>query len=699
MVLFGVLVLLAFVGATAYDVRASYRDTVIATNREISNVAHALAEQTAWTWQAVDLLLLDTARWYRDDAANIPETHLDSVLAARTAGVRQVSLVTIVDADGIQHYRSLGSSPAHLDVSDRPYFIAQRDNANIGLFMSEPILTRSTGRNAVVLSRRLEDAQGGFAGIVTAIVDLDDLQRFYSAINLGTGTATYLLREDGTLLLRNPPASSGVGEKFPALAAVAGSVPVAGSARAGRITNPIDGMGDFIAVAGVRDTPLKVAVVRDYRTALQPWRAQSVSIAVRTLGLSVLGALTIVAVLRQLRQIESAQVDKERLEAQLRQSQKMEAIGTLAGGIAHDFNNILGAILGYGELANEHVQAGSALRRYVDNVMHAAGRAKILVDRILGFSRSGMGERVPVNVQFVVEEALELLQTSLLEGVRLETRLAAGNAAVIGDATRLHQVTMNLCTNSMHAMAASGGTLRVVLEPIELTETRAISRGALAPGDYVRLLVADTGTGIPAEVMERIFDPFFTTKGVGEGTGLGLSLVHGIVSDLGGGIDVVSEVGHGTRFEIWLPVVGEAPRPVVEETMELPLAAGETVMIVDDERPLVNLTEEMLAQLGYEPIGFVSSAAALRAFQAQPHRFDIILTDEAMPDLTGTDLAREIRRLRPEVPILLMSGYGGSQLDVRASRNGVTEVLRKPLQKRELGAALARALEFAHVPS
>ncbi len=338
----------------------------------------------------MDLLLLDTARWYREDAQNIPEAKRDSVLAARTAGVRQVRLITIMDEQGIQHYRSQGSSPGHLDVSDRAYFIAQRDKADVGLFTSEPMVARSTGRSAVHLSRRMEDEHGQFAGIVAAILDLDDLQAFYSAINLGVGTSTYLLRDDGTLLLRNPPAVGRVGEKFPVLAA-ASSGPVVASTSMGHFTNPFDGLPAFVAVADVRDTPLRVAVVRDRQTALESWRAQSISIAVRTLVLTLLGALTILAVLRQLRLIETAQVDKERLEAQLRQSQKMEAVGTLAGGIAHDFNNILGAILGYGELAHQHAAAGSVLRRYLDNVLHAAGRAKLLVDRILGFSRSGDG--------------------------------------------------------------------------------------------------------------------------------------------------------------------------------------------------------------------------------------------------------------------------------------------------------------------
>jgi PAS domain S-box-containing protein len=390
-----------------------------------------------------------------------------------------------------------------------------------------------------------------------------------------------------------------------------------------------------------------------------------------------------------------AQANKEQLEAQLRQSQKMEAVGTLAGGIAHDFNNILGAILGYGELAHQYSAEGSPLRRYLDNVMHAAERAQALVERILGFSRSGVGERAPVNVQFVIEETLELLEASLPAGIRLESKIDAGNSAVIGDATYLHQVAMNLCTNAVQAMK-SGGVLRVILDRAEVKERRTLSRGSLVPGRYVRLTVSDTGVGIPPAVLERMFDPFFTTKGVGQGTGLGLSLVHGIVIDLGGAIDVTSTAGEGTSFEIWLPVAGETAVPVAEADRKLPHGNGESVMIVDDERPLVALAEEITAQLGYEPVGFDSSSAALKAFRETPQRFDAVLTDEAMPDLVGTELAREIRRLRPAVPIILMSGYGGTQLTNRAAEIGVNEVLRKPLHRRDLAEALARVLGSVH---
>ena len=383
--------------------------------------------------------------------------------------------------------------------------------------------------------------------------------------------------------------------------------------------------------------------------------------------------------------------EKERLEAQLRQSQKMEAMGALAGGIAHDFNNILGAILGYGELAEKATPEGSAVRRYVDNMMHAGGRGRSLVERILAFSRSGLGDRSPINVQAVIEEALELLAGSLAPSVRLEKRLEAGNAAVIGDATQLHQVAMNLCTNALQAMENSG-VLEVALDRADVAQRCRLSHGDLASGVYVRLRVSDTGSGIPPHVFERMFDPFFTTKSASEGTGLGLSLVHGIVTDLGGSIDVRTTLSGGTTFTIWLPIGGEAIVPSVEIATEVPRGHGQSVMIVDDERSLVALAEEMLAELGYEPVGFSSSTAALAAFRAAPQRFDIVLTDETMPELIGSDLAREIRVLRPDIPIVLTSGYSSASLHERARAVAIQEVLRKPLQSKDIAECFGRVL-------
>jgi signal transduction histidine kinase/CheY-like chemotaxis protein len=384
--------------------------------------------------------------------------------------------------------------------------------------------------------------------------------------------------------------------------------------------------------------------------------------------------------------------EREEMQRQRQQAAKMEAIGRLAGGIAHDFNNILGAILGYGELAQDNLVEGGAVRRQIDQVMQAGARGKSLVDRILAFSRSSIAERVPLEVQSVAEETLELLAASLPANVRLERRLHAVDAAIVGDATQFHQVVMNLCTNAVHAMERSG-VLTVVLDRVEVDERRLLSHGTLYVGRYVRLSVSDTGSGIPPPVLQRMFDPFFTTKRVGDGTGLGLALVHGIVADFGGVIDVATQVGMGTTFMIWLPATGQMPRLVSEPRGALPRGNGETVMIVDDERALVALAEETLAELGYEPVGFDSSLAALEAFRAEPKRFDLVLTDETMPDLVGTELAREIRQLRPEISIILMSGYSGTQLSERAQAVGITDVLRKPLIRRDIAEPVARALQ------
>jgi CheY-like chemotaxis protein/two-component sensor histidine kinase len=374
---------------------------------------------------------------------------------------------------------------------------------------------------------------------------------------------------------------------------------------------------------------------------------------------------------------------------QLRQAQKLEAIGTLAGGIAHDFNNILGSILGYGELARTGAAPDSALVRYLDGVMSAGHRAKALVERILAFSRSGMGERVPVHVQSVVAEALDLLLPSLTPGITLTRRLEAGDTAVIGDATQIHQVVMNLCTNAMHAMQ-DGGALEVSLGLRRSDSDLTLTTGELPAGDSVCLTVRDHGQGIEPEAVDRIFDPFFTTKRVGVGTGLGLSLVHGIVTDLGGGIDVVSVPGAGSTFTVLLPRSGRVAALAHTEAAAVPYGDGERILLVDDEVSLVHLGEEMLAALGYDPAGYTSSGEALAAFAAEPDRFDAVLSDETMPQLSGSQMALQIRRIRPDIPIVLMSGYVGPNIAALARQSNVNELLPKPLVSRDIAKALAR---------
>jgi signal transduction histidine kinase/CheY-like chemotaxis protein len=675
LVVLGTIVIAAFTASSAYDGWRAYQHVVTSTNREVQNLASALAEQTAWSWSECDLVMQRTARWYPSHTQLTPG-QIDAALAAAVSTMPQVDAMRIIDAHGIVRYTSDNTVPVGKDLSERSFFVAQQRSAGDDLFLTQPLVT-VWGRSAVIASRKILDAQGRFAGIVSAVIDFADLSRLYSAVNLRGQFTVELLRSDGTLLVRRPAAPELIGQRLLALTTLRSGMTL-------RIQSPVDGQREFIAVVPVPSLPLLVAVTRKESVALASVEQETIHDVIRTLVLVLLGSLTIAALVRQLRRVEQR-------DLALRQAQKMEAIGTLAGGIAHDFNNILGAIVGYGELAQQQAPEGSSLRRYLDNIMHAAARARALVDRILGFSRTGLAERVPIHVQAVVAETLELLQASLPPTVRLERDLVAGDCAIIGDETRLHQVTMNLCTNAVQAMP-DGGVLRVTLEDVALSAPRRLRRGQLAAGDYARLTVSDSGKGIPSQIVDRIFDPFFTTKPVGEGTGLGLSLVHGIVADLGGSIEVSSTVGKGTTFRIWLPATREAARATGGPSRELPRGHGETVLIVDDEPALMALLEEMLADLGYEPVGFESSVAALRAFKADPERFDVVLTDEVMPELPGTELARELGKARPGVRILLMSGHGGPYLAERAGAAGVSDVLRKPLQKKDLAESLANVL-------
>lgn len=389
-----------------------------------------------------------------------------------------------------------------------------------------------------------------------------------------------------------------------------------------------------------------------------------------------------------------AEAERETLEAQLRQSQKLEAIGTLAGGIAHDFNNILAAILGYGEMALNALPEDSRPRYHVRQMMTAGQRAKAVVDQILTFSRRGSRERQPVGLRALCEETLDLLRASLPATIEMQPRLAAGNVTVLGDSTQLQQVLMNLCTNAAQAMQGHG-RLEVVLDTHALARPSTLSHGSLPAGAYARLRVGDTGPGMDEATLGRIFDPFFTTKEAGGGTGLGLSMVHGIVTDHGGVMDVRSEPGQGSTFDLYLPCAGGCAAEAVETPgpiPPIPRGNGETLLLVDDEPPLVALGEEMLAALGYEPIGFTSSRQALASFLGDPGRFDLVITDEVMPELTGTRLARRLHQLRPELPILLATGHSGPILLEQARQMGIREILKKPLQLRELAESIARHL-------
>lgn len=385
------------------------------------------------------------------------------------------------------------------------------------------------------------------------------------------------------------------------------------------------------------------------------------------------------------------------LERQLRQAQKMEAIATLAGGIAHDFNNILAAISTNTEMALDHVPEQSLVREHLAIVLKAGGRAKNLVKQIMTLGCQTEKERQPVRLELVVGECTKLLRASLPATIELRHAPEKGVGLVLADPGQLHQVIMNLCTNAADAMREQGGTLDIQLRNIELAVGNPAAIPQLPAGSYVCLSVADTGHGMERKTMDRIFDPFFTTKGPGRGTGLGLSVVHGIVKNVGGGIAFTSEPGKGTTFQVFLPRT-DLPEASAEEGTTAALPGGrERILLLDDEEDLIFAGQKMLESLGYDVVAGTDSREALEVFRAQPDCFDLVITDQTMPHLTGEGLAREIFGLRQDIPIILCTGLGygavaGLSADA-ASACGIREVMLKPVERRELARTIRRVLD------
>ena len=382
------------------------------------------------------------------------------------------------------------------------------------------------------------------------------------------------------------------------------------------------------------------------------------------------------------------------LENQFRQAQKMEAIGTLAGGIAHDFNNILAAINGYTEMAKRRVTNDPVVVRYLDAVYQGGNRAVSLVKQILAFSRPQEAqERKPIELGNIVAEPLKLLRASIPSTIEFDVWLASNLPVVLADATQVHQIVMNLCTNASHAMKDRPGRLGVKLEQFTVDKLLAGANPGLRAGPYVRLSVSDTGHGMSATTIARIFEPFFTTKGPGEGTGLGLSVVHGIMRSHGGTITVYSQPGEGTVFHLYFPVTTESGQETLAIAEEAPAGHGERILFVDDELPLALLGQTMLEELGYVVENKANVAEALALVRANPAAFDLVITDLTMPLMLGTDFAQQLLLIRPNLPIILTTGYTANLTPERVREMGIREILAKPHTIQSLGMAVHRALK------
>jgi signal transduction histidine kinase/ActR/RegA family two-component response regulator len=386
-------------------------------------------------------------------------------------------------------------------------------------------------------------------------------------------------------------------------------------------------------------------------------------------------------------------------ERQLQQVLKLQAIGTLAGGIAHDFNNILFPIMGYTELCLDEVPEDSQTRRNLEEILKAANRAKDLVQQILTFSRQNGRERKSIRVQAIIQEALRLLRASIPKTIEIVSDLDPNCKPVLGDATQIHQVLMNLCTNAYHAMQETGGRIEVQLTETNIDYEMTLKHLGIKMGPHLHLIVKDEGVGMDPSVVSRIFEPYYTTKEPGKGTGLGLSVIHGIVKNHGGFISVESTPARGSTFHVYLPTIEEST-VIEDKEPSMPRTGGcERLLVVDDEPQLLAMEKQLVERLGYRVTACSSAAEALKALEEQPDQFDLIITDMTMPQITGDQLARQAWKIRSDLPVILCTGYSDMISEEKATEMGIRKFLLKPVDKDELAVAIRRSLVPSSSPA
>ena len=689
----GVLLVSVNVLSAIWDLRNSRVVVQRDAERAYGNIATLLADQTARSLESIQIVVEQAAGDISRNGIGDPRIRSQR-LADRIAGLPRIRDMLILDSRGQVVLRTLATPTPVTDFSDREYFARHRDEPRAGTLVSEPFLSRISGKWSFALSGRLTGEGGGFAGVVAAIVDVDYFERLFGSVDMAGSGFVFLFTAQGIPVTGVPPLPAGLqGKPYADAPAMLEAIRSRGR-YTGWISDP-EGPGQML-VAGrqVAETRFAVGVGAREREVLAPWYAEVERVMVRTLLTSAFMLALVWLASRELTRRENAeraaQAERERLQQRLRQGEKMEAIGRLSGGIAHDFNNILGGIMGYAEMLLEDLPEGSPSQSYAQKLLAAAQRARQLVEQILTYSRTAKVPRQPIELGKIVRETLDVMRGSIAEGIRIEGDIPALPAVTIGDATQLHEVVMNLCTNAAQAMGERG-TLTVRLETVDAAEALTLSHGTLQPGAYLKLTVADTGVGMDEATLAHIFEPFFTTKGVGGGTGLGLAIVYGIVSESNGGLSVATRKGEGTRFEIYLPRADHAaPALDTQATNERERGAGQRILLVDDEVALLEMMAVLLRRLGYRPTEYSNPQQALAAFEANPAAYDLVLTDEAMPGLPGTALARGVRKARPDIPVLMITGRAEEPMMRAATEAGVAEVLLKPIESRELAAALAR---------
>ena len=667
------LALTAVVAATLWHLR---QDALATQSRELGLLSLALSDEIDRSLQGAQEGLQAMQGELRD--GSLPMTGLEATKALHTRSdlMPLVRTLWLLDVDG----RVLGASDA-TQIPDQMSInpALQPHDADLPS-ISRPFIDSLTQESLVALSVPFETAPGHVGGRILAAIPAARLLGAFSAATPATDARMAVYRSDGVLL-----------------AGWIVTTPTQDEAHvAERLARPRDielrrfrdGTDRLVSLHSLPRFGLKVMLTRDLEVVLLVWRKAAQMTA---LALVLILAITSMAVFF----VQRAQLHRGEaqlaLQEQRARTSRLESMGTLAGGVAHDFNNVLAAILGFAEMAQDAAAPGSKQARHLDKVLQAALRGKALVERVLAFSRGGANASLVFELQPVIEEVLDMLVVNLRPGVVVAQELIAQGARLRGDPTQAFEAVMNLCINAMQAMP-QGGMLSVELVRLTTLELRVLSHSQLTPGRYLVLSVTDQGAGITPAVMDHLFEPFFTTRSADSGTGLGLAVVHGVVAELGGAIDVQSRPGHGACFTLYFPECTDALEADASQPKLAHNGTGQALLVLDDEPTLVTLTQELLTGMGYAPVGFSDPNLALQALRANPQRFAAVITDEVMPGQTGTQFTANLRQFSPHLPVLLVSGYGGALLAKRAAAAGVNQVLNKPLQRTELARSLTQLL-------
>ena len=657
-------------------------EAVHSQSRELSMLALALTDEIHRELRGMNAGLHAMQVELNEGSLPTAGTAATRALKTRTELMSMVDTLALVDRNG-QVLSSSNPGPLPNQASFAPRLDQLEPEA---VAVSRPFTDPLTQTPLVTLAVPFVDVTDTPAGWIFATMRAEALLGAFSVASPAADARMAVFRRDGVLL-----AGGVVNNPHWAEATIAQRL---ATQRATELRTLSDGTERLVALHSLERYGLEVVLTRDLNVVLVAWHeAAQLTAAGMALLLLVLAA-SVHLVLRANQRRTTAQVA---LQTQLSRANKLESLGELAGGVAHDFNNVLAAIIGFGEMAQDAAAPGSAQARHLDKVLGAALRGKALVERILSFGRGGGCASTVFALEPIVAEVLALLAATLRPGVVLERVLEAPGLALRGDPTQAFEAVMNLCTNAMQAMP-HGGMVRVQLVRQQVERRRVLSHTQLSAGSYLVLTVSDQGSGITPEVMERLFEPFFTTRGAESGTGLGLALVHGVVAEFNGAIDVHSKPGQGARFTLYFPECTDASSPIRPTALPACPGTGQALLVVDDEPSLVALAVEMFTRLGYQPVGFTDPVAALQALRADPQRFAAVVTDEIMPGLTGIQLTAAVRQFAPALPILMVSGYGGASLAQRAAAAGVTRLLTKPMQREELSRVMALLLKPVLLP-